>query len=90
MKTTKKTRKYDTYLKKGKEKKICIEMDQTYILIKTKKLFLIKHDKKKKNNQKETKWTHPCKQGCFVLLYGISNLFGSFNAELNFKQFSLV
>ena len=28
--------------------------------------------------------------GCFVLFYGVSTLFESFIAELNFKQFSLV
>ena len=27
--------------------------------------------------------------GCFVLFYGVSTLLGSFNTELNFKQFSL-
>ena len=26
---------------------------------------------------------------CLVVFYGVSTLFGSFNAELNFKQFSL-
>ena len=30
------------------------------------------------------------KCGVLVLFYGVSNLFGSFDAELNFKQFTLV
>ena len=41
---------------------------------------------KKESLDKEVGWL----VGCFVLLYGISTLFRSFNAKLNFKQFSLV